>query len=102
MKAQIQEQLKSVAENIRHQRVMMGYPQEYLAECLSITVKAYNKIENGHSRVSIINLFHIAEILNVPASLLVYVPEKRIAYPAINPSNPPKRDRDNLKLHQLL
>jgi len=103
MKAQIQEQLKAVAANIRDQRLLMGYPQEYMAESLSITLKAYDKIEKGHTRVSIASLFLIAGILNVPASLLVYIPEKRMAYPAINSiSNPPARDRDNLKLRQLL
>jgi len=49
------------------------------------------------------NLFRIAEILDMQASALVSLPEKKLAYPAINPYySPPVHNRDTLKLHQLL
>lgn len=102
MKAQIQDQLKAVAANIRNQRLLLGYPPEYMAGCLSITVKAYNRIEKAYTRVSITNLFRIAEILDLQASTLVSLPEKKLAYPAINPYYSHPREREKLKLHQLL
>ena len=102
MKVQIQEQLKAVAANIRDQRVLLGYSEQYMAERLSISVKAYSRLEKAHTRISVINLFRIAEILDLQASTLVSLPEKKLAYPAINPYTSPPRNRDNLKLHQLL
>ena len=102
MKVQIQEQLKAVAANIRDRRILLGYSEQYMAGCLSISVKAYSRIEKAQTRVSIINLFRIAEILDLQASTLVSLPEKKLAYPAISPYNSPQRNRDNLKLHQLL
>ena len=102
MKVQIQDQLKAVAANIRNQRLLLGYSEQYMAACLSISVKAYGRIEKAQTRVSIVNLFRIAEILDMQASALVSLPEKKLAYPAINPYRAPSRDRDDLKLHQLL
>ena len=103
MKAQIQDQLKAVAVNIRNQRLLLGYSEQYMANCLSISIKAYYRIEKAHTRVSITNLFRIAEILDLQASTLVSLPEKKLAYPAINPYyTVPKREREHLKLHQLL
>ncbi len=103
MKVQIQDQLKAVAANIRNQRLFLGYSEQYMADCLSISVKAYSRIEKAHARISIMNLFRIAEILDLQASTLVSLPEKKLAYPAINPLySPPGRNRDGLKLHQLL
>ena len=103
MKAQIQDQLKSVAVNIRNQRLLLGYSEQYMADNLSISVKAYCRMEKAHTRISIENLFRIAEILDLQASTLVSLPEKKLVYPAINPYYaPPTHRRDNLKLHQLL
>jgi len=103
MKVQIQDQLKAVAANIRDQRLLMCYTEQYMADRLSISVKAYDRIEKGHTRISIMNLFRIAEILDLQASTLVSLPEKKLAYPTINPyCSPPGHSRDNLKLHQLL
>ena len=102
MKVQIQDQLKAVATNIRDQRLLLGYSEQYMAGCLSISVKAYNRMEKAHTRISIMNMFRIAEILDMQASTLVSLPEKKLAYPAINPYRSPARDRDGLKLHQLL
>lgn len=102
MKVQIQDQLKAVAANIRDERLILGYSEQYMAGCLSISVKAYQRIEKGHTRISILNLFRIADIFDMQASSLVSLPEKKLAYPAINTYHSPTRDRDNLKLHQLL
>ena len=102
MKVQIQDQLKAVAANIRDQRLLLGYSEQYMAGCLSISIKAYSRIEKAHTRISIMNLFRIAEIFDLQASTLVSLPEKKLAYPAISPYRGPSRDRDDLKLHQLL
>jgi len=102
MKTQIQEQLKAVAANIRDRRLIMGYSAQFMADNLCITLKAYMRMEKAHTRVSITNLFRIAELLDLQASTLVSMPEKKLAYPAINPYISPQRNRDNLKLHQLL
>lgn len=103
MKAEIQDQLKAVADNIRDQRLLVGYSQEYMAYSLSIPVKVYDNLERAHTRISINDLFRIAAILQISASTLVSLPEKKLAYPAINPHTPPPvHDREHLKLHQLL
>jgi len=102
MKVQIQDHLKAVAANIRDRRILMGFSEQYMADYLSISVKAYCRIEKAHARVSIANLFIIAEILDLQASTLVSLPEKKLAYPAIKPYHSPHRNLDNLKLHQLL
>jgi|GEM_PF-4124331 transcriptional regulator with XRE-family HTH domain len=102
MKTQIQEQLKAVASNIRERRLVLGYTEQFMASNLSISLKSYIRMEKAHMRISIINLFRIAEILDLQASTLVSMPAKKLAYPAIHPYTSPHRNHDNLKLHQLL
>jgi len=102
MKTEIQDHLKAVANNIRDRRILMGFSEQYMANNLSISLKAYCRIEKGYARVSIVNLFMIAEILDMQASALVSLPERKLAYPAIKPYHSPHRNLDNVKLHQLL
>ncbi|MEX2596537.1 MAG: helix-turn-helix transcriptional regulator [Salibacteraceae bacterium] len=56
---------------IRQLRELKGFSQEYMANELGISTKAYSNLENGHTQVSISRLEQICQILEVnPLKLL--------------------------------
>ena len=52
-------------ERIKKFREFRNYTQEYMAENLNITQRAYSSIENGKTQLTVDRLFEIAKILNV-------------------------------------
>ncbi len=50
--------------NIRKQRELKGYSQEYMADILNISQASYARIENEETKVTVERLYKIAEILN--------------------------------------
>lgn len=74
MKPTIEHQLMAVANNIRTQRLIKNYSQDYLSVCLKISQNAYSKIELGQTRVTIERIFQIAAALNITYHALLEVP----------------------------
>ena len=51
--------------HLRTHRIKKGYSQEYVAFYLNITQKAYSKIENGHTKLTVNRLKELAIILDI-------------------------------------
>lgn len=54
-----------VAERIKTFREKKNYTQTYLAQQLGISQKAYSKIENGDTKLTVDHLMKISEVLEV-------------------------------------
>lgn len=72
MKDKVKEEVKAVAGNVRKVREYRNYTQDYLAAKLEISQNAYSKIELGYSKITLDRLFHIAQILEVEVTQLLY------------------------------
>jgi len=72
MKEKLKQEMKEVASNIRKVREFRNYTQDYLAAKLEISQNAYSKIELGYSKITLDRLFHIALILEVQVTELLY------------------------------
>ena len=71
MEKTVKKKLNIVCENIRLQRQIKNYTQEYMAQRLSISQNAFSKIELGISLPSIKRIFQIAFILEISVIDLV-------------------------------
>ena len=56
---------KYILNNIRKAREVRNYTQDYLAFKLHISQNAYSKIESGLSKMTLVRLLEIAEILQM-------------------------------------
>ena len=54
---------------IKAQRMFRNYTQEYMADRLGMTQKAYSKIENHETRITVDALQRVSEILDYPIHL---------------------------------
>ena len=72
MKDKVKAEMQAVAGNIRKVREYRNYTQDYLAAKLDISQNAYSKIELGYSKITLDRLFHIASILEVEVTQLLY------------------------------
>lgn len=72
MKDNVKAEVRAVAGNIRKVREYRNYTQDYLAAKLEISQNAYSKIELGYSKITLDRLFHIALILEVEVTQLLY------------------------------
>ena len=72
MKEKLKQEMKEVASSIRKVREFRNYTQDYLAAKLEISQNAYSKIELGYSKITLDRLFHIALILEVEVTQLLY------------------------------
>ncbi len=72
MKEKVKAEMQAVAGNIRKVREFRNYTQDYLAAKLDISQNAYSKIELGYSKITLDRLFHIAAILEVEVTQLLY------------------------------
>lgn len=73
MKDKVKAEVRAVAGNIRKVREYRNYTQDYLAAKLEISQNAYSKIELGYSKITLDRLFHIALILEVEVTQLLYL-----------------------------
>lgn len=71
MEKNIQKELSIVCDNIRLQRLIKNYTQEYMGERLSISQNAFSKIELGQTLITIKRIFQIAHILEINVSDLM-------------------------------
>jgi transcriptional regulator with XRE-family HTH domain len=72
MKDKVKAEMQAVAGNIRKVREYRNYTQDYLAAKLDISQNAYSQIELGYSKITLDRLFHIAIILEVEVTQLLY------------------------------
>jgi transcriptional regulator with XRE-family HTH domain len=79
MKDKIKQEAKAVASNIRRVREFKNYTQDYLAAKLEISQNAYSKIELGYSKITLDRLFHIAVILEMEVTDLLYFDKSKYA-----------------------
>ena len=71
MEKTVQKKLGIVCDNIRSQRQIKQYTQEYMAQKLSISQNAFSKIELGVTLPTIKRIFQIAYILEIKVSDLI-------------------------------
>ncbi|SEO79592.1 helix-turn-helix domain-containing protein [Mucilaginibacter sp. OK283] len=64
-----------IGENIRIQRTIKGYSQQYMAYALDISQAAYSKMERNETELSIRRVFAIAEILEISPYVLMPKPK---------------------------
>jgi len=55
----------SLGTKIRRFRKMRGFTQGYMADKMDLSIRGYSKIELGETKLSVIRLFEIAEILDL-------------------------------------
>ena len=67
----VEEKVCIVVINIRRQRLVKNYTQEYLAAKLCISQNAYSKIELGYTKITVERLFQIAAILEADVHELI-------------------------------
>ncbi|WP_272148964.1 helix-turn-helix domain-containing protein [Tenacibaculum aiptasiae] len=60
------ENIKIITENIRLERLRKGLSQDKMANLLQISQNAYSKIESGKTTLTIIRLYQIAKVLEIP------------------------------------
>lgn len=61
---------------LREHRLSLGLPQSYIAARLGITSSAYNKIENGESRIDLSRVFEIAAAFQMQPHAIIDQAEK--------------------------
>ncbi len=60
------EDFTTIADRVKQIRVQKNYSQDYLAKCLGLTQKAYSKIENNETKLTVDALQRIANALETP------------------------------------
>lgn len=65
--------LKDIGTRIRNLREEKNYTQDYLAQKLGITQKAYSKIEANQTRLPVDHLLKIAEVLETTVNTVLGV-----------------------------
>ncbi len=63
--------MKDLSYKIRRLRELQNLTQQYLADQLGISQRAYSKIENGQTSLSVERLYTLATILNCPAEAIL-------------------------------
>lgn len=82
--------MEQIHEMIRFLRKQKGYTQEAIANKLGLSLRAYSKIENGETNLTINRLTELTSIFGVTlADLFNYADEKT--------SNKQKENSDDLK-----
>jgi transcriptional regulator with XRE-family HTH domain len=67
-------QLDTTIRNIKRQRKLKGYSQEYVASKLDISQNAYSKVELGVTKLTLEALLSIAEVLELQVAELINCP----------------------------
>ena len=57
--------MKNLLLRLRKLRINLNYTQEYVAYCLGITQKAYSKIENGESQLTVERFIQLVTIYGI-------------------------------------
>ena len=67
--------MEKVNRNIRKIRLIKNLKQEHVAERLGISLKTYQKMENGEAPVSVERLNTIADVFEMQASDILNMPD---------------------------
>lgn len=62
---------QDIIDMIRNARICKGFTQEFVAEQIHLSAKAYSKIETGRNRLSIDNLQAVCDVLDIPYYLIL-------------------------------
>ena len=73
-----------IGHKIRRIREIKNYSQDYIAQKLEISPKAYSKIESEETRLSVDRLYQLAEILEVKPEDLLNFDEKIVIHSISN------------------
>ncbi|HXF90862.1 MAG TPA: helix-turn-helix transcriptional regulator [Candidatus Nitrosotenuis sp.] len=65
-----------IGHKIRRLREIKNYSQDYIAGRLGLSIRAYSKIENGESKLSIDRFVEIADVLEVKPEDILNFDEK--------------------------
>ena len=65
-------------EKFRKLRELRGYKQEYMAKCLGISIKAYSKLENGETAISLNRLRQVSRVLQIDPTEIIDFSEENI------------------------
>ncbi|MFY0603315.1 MAG: helix-turn-helix transcriptional regulator [Flavobacteriaceae bacterium] len=64
-KREIEKELEIIRERIRFCRLKKGYSQDYMGHLLGTSQYAYNKMENGHTKLQISTLLKLEAIFGL-------------------------------------
>jgi transcriptional regulator with XRE-family HTH domain len=56
---------KQLSQKIKHLRELRNFTQSHMSQALGISIRAYSKIEQGATQLSVKRLFQVAEILSI-------------------------------------
>lgn len=56
---------EEIGKKLKHIRELKDYSQEYIAEQLGVSIRAYSKLETGETQLTIGKLYDISDILGV-------------------------------------
>jgi transcriptional regulator with XRE-family HTH domain len=62
---------QEIGRNIRHYRQMRGIRQKELAELVHVSDQHISHIENGHTKLSLVTLVAIANVLQIDCNTLL-------------------------------
>lgn len=79
-------------------REARNYTQEYMAEALHISQRAYSSIENGQTQLTVERLYEIAEALKVSIGEIINTENQSVYYNNFNNHAP--NNKGNLVFHQ--
>jgi len=79
-------------------REARNYTQEYMAEALHLSQRAYSSIENGQTQLTVERLYEIAEALQVSIGEIINTDNQSIYYNNFNNHAP--NNKGNLVFHQ--
>jgi|GEM_PF-5016397 len=69
---------KTLCQKIRWLREFRGYTQKQMADWVHLSPRAYSKIEQGETKLSVRRLFELAEILEVSVHELLILDEEEL------------------------
>ena len=79
--------IMGIGHKLRRIREIKNYSQDYIAQKLDISAKAYSKIENEETRLSVDRLYQLADILEVKPEDLLNFDEKVVIHSISNSGN---------------
>lgn len=65
-------------DKVRKLREFRNYTQEYMAEQLNLSQRAYSSLENGKTQLSVDRLIEICNLLNVPIGEVLDIENQNI------------------------
>ena len=66
---------RHVGARIRQRRIMMGLPQQQLADLIGVTCQQAHKYETGVNRISVGRLYELAQALDVDVAYFLDLPD---------------------------